>query len=134
MCSFLCRQEFSVLLFLFMRAILYFFMALLPTMVSGYTKGYNRYALYDHEFHSTDKYEIYSKWFDETRLASKTKDIQKMIWDHQNPKNCMGTTKYIVTKGFDVGGLGAEVTGIHKNELKTEELQVNSMIACRLMS
>jgi len=83
---------------------------LLPSTL-GYTRGYSRSAFYDPGFHSTDKYDLYSRWFDETRLAPKTKQVQQMIYNHQNPGDC-SRAKYIATRGFNVGGLGAELTAV----------------------
>lgn len=72
---------------------------------------YSRYAFYDLEFHNTNKHSIYSQHFDESQLATKTKLVQKYIFEHQNPKDCQ-KAKYLTALGFDVGGLGAEILGL----------------------
>jgi len=64
--------------------------------------------LYDPEFHASDKASIYEQEFDKSKLAYKTKFIQKAIYDHQNPKSCQGVTMW-ASYGFNKGGLGGEL-------------------------
>lgn len=80
-------------------------------LTAAYTMGYSRHAFYDHAFHSTDKHQIYSDFFDETGMALKTKQVQRSIFKHQNPLDC-SQAKFIATRGFNTGGLGAEMVGI----------------------
>ncbi len=90
-----------------------FFVVLLVILHNAvaYRVAYSKYAFYDVAFHSTDKYDIYSKHFDEAGLAPKTKWVQRFIHMHQNPSDC-SKVKFMTTEGFNHGGLGAEMIGV----------------------
>jgi len=79
-------------------------------------RAYNKQSarfLYEAEFHASSKFSIYRDYFDESKMAYKTRAAQKMIHDHQNPSDCSSReVRLWATEGFANVGLGAEVIGI----------------------
>jgi hypothetical protein len=80
-------------------------------LTAAYKVAYSKHAFYDSAFHSTDRHDIYSEFFDEAGLAPKTKWVQRLIYRHQNPSDC-SKARFLATLGFDKGGLGAEMVGV----------------------